>query len=53
MRGALSPQAKKIHQSYYLPMTSAMAVAVFEEPDGSRRPHAAKARISFPEPELE
>jgi protocatechuate 4,5-dioxygenase beta chain len=33
MRGALSGRAKKIHQSYYLPMTSAMAVALFEEPE--------------------
>jgi aromatic ring-opening dioxygenase catalytic subunit (LigB family) len=32
MRGALSPRVKKIHQNYYLPMTTAMAVAVFEEP---------------------
>jgi len=32
MRGALSPRAKKIHQNYYLPMTTAMAVALFEEP---------------------
>ncbi len=32
MRGALSVRAKKVHQSYYLPMTSAMAVALFEEP---------------------
>ncbi len=32
MRGALSAGAKKIHQNYYLPMTSAMAVALFEEP---------------------
>jgi gallate dioxygenase len=31
MRGALSPRVKKIHQNYYLPMTTAMAVAVFEE----------------------
>jgi aromatic ring-opening dioxygenase catalytic subunit (LigB family) len=30
MRGALGPTARKIHQSYYLPMTTAMAVAVFE-----------------------
>jgi protocatechuate 4,5-dioxygenase beta chain len=30
MRGALAPSARKIHQSYYLPMTTAMAVAVFE-----------------------
>ena len=32
MRGALSDGARKIHQSYYLPMTAAMAVALFEEP---------------------
>jgi protocatechuate 4,5-dioxygenase beta chain len=32
MRGALSPRVKKIHQNYYLPMTTAMAVALFEEP---------------------
>jgi len=32
MRGALSEAARKVHQSYYLPMTTAMAVAVFEEP---------------------
>jgi protocatechuate 4,5-dioxygenase beta chain len=30
MRGALSQKAKKIHQNYYLPMTTAMAVALFE-----------------------
>jgi protocatechuate 4,5-dioxygenase beta chain len=30
MRGALAPTAKKTHQSYYLPMTTAMAVALFE-----------------------
>ncbi|HXR59104.1 MAG TPA: gallate dioxygenase [Burkholderiales bacterium] len=30
MRGALEPQVKKVHSSYYLPMTTAMAVAVFE-----------------------
>jgi protocatechuate 4,5-dioxygenase beta chain len=30
MRGALSPSARKIHQNYYLPMTTAMAVALFE-----------------------
>jgi hypothetical protein len=32
MRGALSERTKKIHQNYYLPMTAAMAVALFEEP---------------------
>jgi hypothetical protein len=30
MRGALAPQARKVHQNYYLPMTTAMAVALFE-----------------------
>jgi hypothetical protein len=30
MRGALAPQVRKVHQNYYLPMTTAMAVAVFE-----------------------
>ena len=30
MRGALAPTARKIHDSYYLPMTTAMAVALFE-----------------------
>jgi gallate dioxygenase len=30
MRGALDDRAKKIHDSYYLPMTTAMAVALFE-----------------------
>jgi hypothetical protein len=30
MRGALAPNARKVHQNYYLPMTTAMAVAIFE-----------------------
>ena len=30
MRGALSPTVRTVHHSYYLPMTTAMAVAVFE-----------------------
>jgi len=29
MRGALEERVKKLHQSYYLPMTTAMAVALF------------------------
>src|SRR5499427_9192597 len=32
MRGALAEGARKTHQNYYLPMTTAMAVALFEEP---------------------
>jgi protocatechuate 4,5-dioxygenase beta chain len=30
MRGALDERVKKVHESYYLPMTTAMAVALFE-----------------------
>jgi hypothetical protein len=30
MRGALDPGMKKVHQNYYLPMTTAMTVALFE-----------------------
>jgi protocatechuate 4,5-dioxygenase beta chain len=30
MRGALDERVRKVHQSYYLPMTTAMAVALFE-----------------------
>ena len=31
MRAALTAKVTRIHQNYYLPMTTAMAVAVFEE----------------------
>jgi len=31
MRGALSDRVKKLHSAYYLPMTTTMAVALFEE----------------------
>ena len=30
MRGALEPGMRKVHQNYYLPMTTAMTVALFE-----------------------
>lgn len=30
MRGALDERVKRVHQNYYLPMTTAMAVALFE-----------------------
>ena len=30
MRGALGERARKVHDNYYLPMTTAMAVALFE-----------------------
>ena len=44
MRGALSDGARKIHQSYYLPMTTAMAVAVFEEPEAPARAAVGTAK---------
>jgi hypothetical protein len=37
MRGALSNRIRKLHQSYYLPMTTAMAVVLFEEPEARTR----------------
>ncbi len=43
MRGALSDRARKIHQNYYLPMTAAMAVALFEEPEIAARPDSSAA----------
>jgi aromatic ring-opening dioxygenase catalytic subunit (LigB family) len=48
MRGALSAGARKVHQSYYLPMTTAMAVALFEEPAAPARAAAAKAAQRAP-----
>jgi hypothetical protein len=48
MRGALSADARKVHQNYYLPMTTAMAVALFEEPDAPARPAAAKRAAHAP-----
>ena len=50
MRGALSDGAKKIHQNYYLPMTTAMAVALFEEPapEGIKAARAAAAAARVP-----
>jgi gallate dioxygenase len=32
MRGALSDDIRKVHQNYYLPMTTAMTVVLYEEP---------------------
>ena len=43
MRGALSDGVRKLHQGYYLPMTTAMAVALFEEP-AAGRPSAVTGR---------
>ena len=44
MRGALSPRVRKIHQNYYLPMTTAMAVAVFEERGAKPAKNAKRVR---------
>jgi protocatechuate 4,5-dioxygenase beta chain len=48
MRGALSPRVKKIHQNYYLPMTTAMAVAIFEEPAAkpARKSTSTRTRVA-------
>jgi len=48
MRGALSEDIRKVHESYYLPITTAMAVALYEEPratalDTERRDTLARA----------
>jgi len=32
MRGALSPQAKRVHRHYYAPMTTGMGLITFQEP---------------------
>ena len=42
MRGALSDGVKKLHSSYYLPMTTTMAVALFEE-EGADLPRGSIA----------
>ena len=47
MRGALDEHAKKLHQNYYLPMTTAMAVALLSEV--RLRPGAQRARVA-PQP---
>jgi gallate dioxygenase len=48
MRGALSEGARKVHQNYYLPMTTAMAVALFEEPAAAAPAAAAKRAARAP-----
>jgi protocatechuate 4,5-dioxygenase beta chain len=32
MRGALSPDARRVHRHYYAPMTTGMGLITFEEP---------------------
>lgn len=51
MRGALTRRVRKVHQNYYLPFTTAMAVAVYENveaPDEAPAPPLAQ-----PNPQLE
>jgi gallate dioxygenase len=43
MRGALSRQVKKLHQSYYLPSMTAIAAAVYEDQGEVMQPAAAQA----------
>jgi gallate dioxygenase len=38
MRGALAPKVRKVHHNYYLPFTTAMAVAVFENVENGDEP---------------
>ncbi|WP_207481959.1 gallate dioxygenase [Arenibaculum pallidiluteum] len=42
MRGALAPKITKVHQNYYLPFTTAMTVAVFEEQEAGTPPAAGR-----------
>ena len=44
MRGALSNAITKVHQSYYLPFTTAMTTVVFEEPAASQVQTPTRAR---------
>jgi gallate dioxygenase len=43
MRGALSRDVKKLHQSYYLPSMTALATAIYEDQGESMEASAAKA----------
>jgi gallate dioxygenase len=43
MRGALSPEVKKLHQSYYLPSMTALATAIYEDQGTTPDPLAVKA----------
>jgi gallate dioxygenase len=36
MRGALSPQVRRLHRSYYLPSMTAIATAIYENADDAR-----------------
>ena len=50
MRGALPERVHKIHQSYYLPMTTAMTVVVFEESAAGASIGNATAHAGMPSP---
>src|SRR5678816_3652465 len=43
MRGALSREVKKLHQSYYLPSMTAIAAAVYEDQGDVMQPAVAQA----------
>jgi gallate dioxygenase len=43
MRGALSRQVKKLHQSYYLPSMTALATAIYEDQGEVMAPASAEA----------
>ena len=43
MRGALSPQVKKLHQSYYLPSMTALATAIYEDQGDAPEPASVQA----------
>jgi len=50
MRGALSGQVRKLHQSYYLPSMTALATAVYE--DLGTTPEPAKSTAPWPSPQF-
>jgi hypothetical protein len=43
MRGALPPRIRTVHRNYYLPMTTAMTVVLYEDADAPARPATAAA----------
>lgn len=45
MRGALTERIVKVHQNYYLPFTTAMTVAVYEEAQGAQQAGAMREAV--------
>ncbi len=43
MRGALSPQLRRLHRSYYLPSMTAIATAIYEDASDVRYPPVTPA----------